>query len=416
MKKLYFSLILGTFLGLAVFSPLLSASAVISSAVDIQRYGARNLTRGDSVYSQNVTALEGDELEFSVNIRNISSNQANGVVLYVYMPIGFPLDSNSIFINGTRTGGNISNGLFLGNIDSNLQKDVIFRTKVNGYFSGYAGIQALVAGENFNSATKYVSVTKNGSATNNTINNYTPTYTPAPTPTTQSNLLGVSLLGKNLTKQDTAWQKNIKAEPGDLIQFSIMLTANTSTMVRNIYLKDTLDSFLDFVSGSVKINDSAVSDNLISGQLFAGDMTASAVKFIKFQAHVRNAPQFGKDPIVLSNMAQVWAENFPLVSDSTSISVAVKQAEQPKPATVKPSPVARKNTSANVAVVKTPLIAPKETPKETDKSNFLTGAIGFDSFCLLIILILVALVIFLLISLDREKKKNKELMANQLKQ
>lgn len=410
MKKLYLGLILASFLGLAVIPSISPASAVVSASVDIQRYGARNLTRGESVYSQNATALEGDELEFSVNVRNVSSNQANGAVLYVYLPIGFPLDSNSVFINGTRTGGNISNGLFLGNIDSNLQKDVVFRTKVNGYFSGYAAIQGLVTGDNFNSSTKYVSVTKNGSHPDNTINNYSPTYTPAPTPAPipQSNLLGISLMGKNLTKPDTGWQKNIKAEPGDLIQFSIMLTANSSTAVRNIYLKDTLDSFLDFVSGSVKINDSVASDSLISGQLLAGDLTVSAVKFIKFQAQVRNAPQFGKDPIVLSNMVQVWAENFPLISDSASLSVAVKQPA----ATL--APVAKTTISKNAAIAaKTPLVIPKEDPKKTGQSNFLTGVIGFGSLWLLIILILIALIIFLTISLDREKKKNKELMANQ---
>src|SRR3989338_10750833 len=145
MKKLYFSLILVFFLGLAIFSPFLSASAVISSTVDIQRYGSRNISRSESVYSQNVTILEGEELEFSVNVRNTSSNQANGAVLYVYLPVGFPLDSNSIYIDGTRTGGNISNGLYLGNINTNLQKDIIFKTKVNSYFNGYAAIQALIA-------------------------------------------------------------------------------------------------------------------------------------------------------------------------------------------------------------------------------------------------------------------------------
>ena len=156
MKKLYFVLLLVSFLSVTIIP---SVSAEISANVSIQRYGVRNLTKSESVYSQNIKAVDGDELEFSVNINNPSSNQARGTVLYVYLPIGFPLDSDSVYVDGVRTGGNISDGLYVGNINSNSQKDILFRTKVNSYYNGYAYIQALVVGENFNSATKYVSIT-----------------------------------------------------------------------------------------------------------------------------------------------------------------------------------------------------------------------------------------------------------------
>ncbi|TSC73771.1 MAG: hypothetical protein G01um101444_463 [Parcubacteria group bacterium Gr01-1014_44] len=408
MKKLSFVLLLASFMALAAIPPV---SAEISANVDLQRYGVRNLSKNESTYSQNIIALEGHELEFSLNLKNTSGHQASGAVLYVYLPIGFPLDSNSIYIDGTRTGGNISNGLFLGNIDANSQKDIVFKTKINVYFNGYAAIQALVIGNNFSTASQYVSVTKNGSANNTIVYGFTPSPTPwpTPTPTNQSHILGISVLGKNLTKQNTNWQKTIKAEPGDLLQFSIMLTANTGLTVRNVYLKDTLDSFLDFVSGSVKINDTPASDALISGQLFSGDLTASSVKFVKFQAQVRNAPQFGKEAIILSNIAQVWAENNSLISDSSSVSVAVKQTEEKKPVAVVAT--VKKNTSSGLPIVatKSKLIAPKETAKTASKNSFLGGTIAFGSFWLLIILILIALVIFLAISLDREKKKNREL-------
>lgn len=416
MKKIYFILLLTAFLTVTL-TP--SASAEISASIDIQRYGARNLSKNEATYSQNIIALEGNELEFSVNVRNNSSNQANGAVLYVYLPMGFPLDSNSIYIDGIRTGGNISNGLYLGNINANSQRDIVFKTKVNSYSGSYAATQALVAGDNFNSASKYVSVTKNGPANNTTVPESTstvgPTYTNTTNTATPSNLLGASIMGKNLTKQDASWQKTIKAEPGDLLQFSIMLTANTGTTVKNVYLKDTLDSFLDLVSGTVKLNDGTASDNLVGGQFLAGDLTASAVKFIKFQVYVKNAPQFGKDQIVLSNTVQAWAENNALISDSSSVSVAIKQAQttETKPAATVTT-VSKKNTGSGLPIVaaKPKLVVPKETVKTASKNSFLSGTIAFGSFEMLIILILIALVIFLFISLDREKKKNRELVLS----
>src|SRR3989344_3603250 len=412
MKKLHLALLFSAFLGLSLAS---TASAEISANVSIQRYGVRNLTKSESVYSQNIKAVDGDELEFSINVKNISSNQANVGVLYVYLPTGFPLDSNSIYIDGIRTGGNVSNGLFLGNIKDGAQKDIVFKTKVNASLNGYAAIQALVAGENFNTDSQYVSITKNGSETDTIVNGFTPTPTPTPTSTVtnQNNNLSVSLKGKNLTKEAATWQKAIKAEPGNLLEFSVMLYTNTNLVARNVQTKVGLDSFLDFVPGSVTVNGSPVSDNLTLDSVLVGNISIQETKFIKFQVRVRNAPQFGKEPIVLSSAVQVWADNNVRITDYSSISVAVKQVTA-KTATG-PVTVSNKNNGSKVAAVtnnqKFELTVPKETIKTTEKKSSLFGTIGFGSFWLLIVLILIALIIFLIIALAQEKKKCKDKTA-----
>ena len=413
MKKIYFSLVLSAFLGLALIS---AASAEISANVDIQRYGVRNITRSESVYSQNIKAVDNDELEFSVNVKNTSSDQADGAVLYVYLPTGFPLDSNSIYIDGSRTGGNISNGLFLGYLNAGTQKDIVFKTRVNASFNGYAAIQALVAGENFNTDSQYVSISKSGSEVSTTVNGFTPTPTPTPTPltgsTNQNNNLAVSLMGKNLTKEDTAWQKAIKAQPDNLLEFSIMLYTNSSLVARNAQVKVRLDNFLDFVPGSVTNNGYSVSDNIILDPVLVGNISIHETKFVKFQVRVQNASQFGKDPIILSNAVQVWADNNVRIIDYSSVSVAVKQ--ETAKAAVNSAAVSNKNNGGKVVTVansqKPELVASKET-KTTEKKSFLFGAIGFGSFGLLIILILIALIVFLIIALVQEKKKCKDKTA-----
>lgn len=403
MKKLTTGLILSAFLGLGLAS---SASAEISANVDMQRYGVKNLSKNETVYSQDAKAVTGDELEFSINIKNTSDNQANGVVLYVYLPIGFPLDTNSVYIDGTRTGGNVSNGLFLGNLNANSQKDVVFKTKVNDYFGGYAAIQALVAGDNFTSDSLYVAVTKNGSASTSNISdsstsngNSNSTNGNIGTGTAnQNNNLRVSLLGKNLTKKETTWQKNIKAEPGDEIEFSIMLTPTSSLWLRNVQVKNTLDSFLVLTS-----------DNLISDRLYLGGLSPQDTKFVKFQARVQKANQFGKDVIVLSDSVQAWADNNIKITDSASVSVATKQsaAASTVVSSNKNNGGAKVIASAVNSNKKTQLTVPEK--KTEKKSNFLFGAIAFGSFGLLLILILLALVILLLTFLAQEKKKNKQM-------
>ena len=418
MKKIYFSLVLSVFLGLALTS---SVSAEISTNVDIQRYGVRNLSKSESAYSQNVRAVDGDELEFSVNVKNTSAVQARGAVLYVYLPTGFPLDSNSIYIDGTRTGGNVSNGLFLGNINGSAQKDVVFKTKVNALFNGYAAIQALVAGENFNTDSQYISISKGGSETSTTVTGFTPTPTPIPTSTStnnnQSNNLAVSLMSKNLTKEDATWQKAIKAAPGNLLELSVMLYTNTSLVSRNVQVKAGLDNFLDFVPGSVTVNGSPVSDNIILDPVLVGNISIHETKLVKFQVRVKNASQFGKDPIVLSNTVQVWADNNVRITDYSSISVSIKQ-EAAKVTVGSVSVSNKNNVSKTIAAANAPadeqkfeLTVPKETIKTAEKKSFLFGAIGFGSFGLLIILILIAWIIFLIIALAQEKKKCKSKAA-----
>lgn len=414
MKKLYFGLILSAFLALTLAS---SASAEISANVDMQRYGVKNLSKNEAVYSQDLKAVTGDELEFSINIKNSSGNQANGVELYVYLPIGFPLDTNSIYVDGTRTGGNVAQGLFLGNINTNAQKDIVFKTKVNDYFGGYAAIQALVAGDNFTSDSKYVAVTKNGSASASTISDSNTSSGNSnstnnnPATANQNNNLKVSLLGKNLTKKETTWQKAVKAEPGDEIEFSIMLSPTSSLWLRNVQVKNTLDSFLDFTSGSVTIDNLPTSNNLLNDRLYLGDLSPQDTKFIKFQARVQNASQFGKDPLVLSDSVQVWADNNIKITDSASVSAAVKQSQ----AAIGPAVSSSHKSNSGVKApsisassqTKFQLTAPKETAKTLQKKNFLFGTIAFGSFGLWLILILLALIILLLTFLVQEKKKNK---------
>ncbi len=407
MKKLYFSLILSAFLGLFLVS---SASAEISANVNIQRYGVRNITRNESAYSQNAKAVDGDELEFSVNVKNVSSDQANSAVLYVYLPSGFPLDSNSIYIDGNRTGGNVSNGLFLGHLNAGAQKDIVFKTRVNALFNGYAAVQALIAGENFNTDSQYVSISKSGSETSAAVNGFTPTPvpTPASSSVSQSNNLTVSLMGKNLTKEDTVWQKAVKAQPGHLLEFSVMLYTNTNLVARNVQVKAGLDNFLEFVPGSVKVDGSPVSGNLTTDPVAVGNVSIHETKFVKFQVRVQNAPQFGKETIVLSNAVQIWADNNVRLTDYASVSVAT--AGPTVKAAASPVKVLNSNGGSKIPTAsnqKLELTVPKET-KTTEEKNLLLGMIGFGSFWLLLILILIALVIMLFILWRQEKKKNKE--------
>ena len=125
-------------------------------------------------------------------------------------------------------------------------------------------------------------------------------FTPAPTPG-YSSFVSVSKLGKNISKGDANWLKTVQAEPGDTLQFSIMLTSNGGATARNVYVRDFLDGLLQFAPGTVVVNSVSSSDSLInSGNgLYAGDIYSGDVKFVKFQARVASAGNFPKIILLL---------------------------------------------------------------------------------------------------------------------
>src|SRR5205807_2632776 len=59
--------------------------------------------------------------------------------------------------------------------------------------------------------------------------------------------------------------KSVNAQPGDTVDFQMVLTTGGGSSVNNVNISDVLPGGLTFVTGSVTQNGSAASDNLVTG-------------------------------------------------------------------------------------------------------------------------------------------------------
>ncbi|MBI2677062.1 MAG: DUF11 domain-containing protein [Candidatus Yanofskybacteria bacterium] len=280
------------------------------SSLDLRTFNVRNISRGQSSFGQSVSVERGDELEFFINVSNFSSALARDAWLEVNLPSYLTFTPNSLIVRGNRLSNSSFGGVFLGNFYSGDQQDIFFRARSTGYQNGTNQIYANLSGSNFGSNTRSVTAYLDGG------------FTPTPTPG-YSSFVSISKLGKNISKGDTNWLKTVQAEPGDIVQFSIMLTSNGGVTARNIYTRDFLDGLLEFIPGSVAINSISSSDSLInSGNgLYVGDIYPGDVKFVKFQARVAPAGNFPRTNTIISNRAEVRGSNISMQSDNSSVNV-----------------------------------------------------------------------------------------------
>ncbi|OGZ19663.1 MAG: hypothetical protein A2626_02945 [Candidatus Nealsonbacteria bacterium RIFCSPHIGHO2_01_FULL_38_55] len=164
------------------------------------------------------------------------------------------------------------------------------------------------------------------------------------TPVPQGNLT-IEKLVRN-TSDGTAWLDSVSADPGEMLSFSIKITADSSA-VQDVILKDALPNRIIF-RDNLKIDGVYQSSDLIAG-LNLGTFNSYQSKTITFDAEVANKNMFSVGDTQLINTALVYSTSS---SSSDTAKVVVK----------------------------------KESP--TDISTGLTNNIFFDSFFLPLVIAL----------------------------
>ena len=140
---------------------------------------------------------------------------------------------------------------------------------------------------------------------------------------------GLSILktGRNLSKKETTFSKSISASPGEEIEFKIEITSTGSGTAKNVVLKDILDKKLIYLD-EVKIDGKETSQNILSG-IFLGDIETGQTKTVTFKAKVAPAEEFSYGIAILTNVAEVKADEVSPLQDSVSVIVS-KPAPPPQ--------------------------------------------------------------------------------------
>ena len=301
----------------------------------------RNVTAWQGDYSDSANANSNDRLSYRIQVTNTGNAVLNNVIVRDGLPSPINFISGSIRIDGVQCWDNLSS-INLGSLNVGASKTITFEATVDhsGSNSITATNTAFAKADNVNEKSDSASVFISGQV--------------------QPNLnLNISKTVRNATS-NTSYFSSVNANPNDKVAFRIEINSSGSNQnINNVRVWDNLPSGLNFVSGSARLDNSFLSDQIVSSGTSLGSIGPNQIRVITFKATVG---WWGWGNTTLTNTAFVSGDNAP--QRSASAQVIVSQTPIPTP-TFTPTP--------------TPTFTPAPSPRAlTKKVENLTSPNGTD--------------------------------------
>jgi uncharacterized repeat protein (TIGR01451 family) len=138
------------------------------------------------------------------------------------------------------------------------------------------------------------------------------------------------------TQGQTAWQQQVKTKPGDTVEFRIRVRNTGQTDFAKVMLRDQLPEGLEFVDGSLRVDQQAQTNAQQSVDI--GALKTGAEHAVTFQARVKMDVAEG-DCGTMTNVAFVKPDNLPEKQDNAVVQVCQETKPKPvTPAVSKPTP------------------------------------------------------------------------------
>ncbi len=119
----------------------------------------------------------------------------------------------------------------------------------------------------------------------------------------------VSVLAKNLSRQDTIWKKSISASSSEEIMFKIEIVSNHNLVLENMMVKNNLASKMVY-QGNLKIDNISDNRDITNQAINIGNLRPGQTKIITFQSKILSAGNFASGITELLNTALVYNANL----------------------------------------------------------------------------------------------------------
>jgi uncharacterized repeat protein (TIGR01451 family) len=130
---------------------------------------------------------------------------------------------------------------------------------------------------------------------------------------------------KNLTNQDSAWSDSVVASPDQKLAVQIIIKNIGTATANNVFVRDVLPEKLGYISGSTKIDGSAVSDGITSGGINIGSLAVNASKIIYFEINISGT--FVTGLTTLTNTAFARADGLNEINDTANVVICNSQTQ-----------------------------------------------------------------------------------------
>ncbi|MFA5746707.1 MAG: hypothetical protein WC926_01360 [Candidatus Paceibacterota bacterium] len=251
----------------------------------------RNITDGQSYYSNSVNADPGERVSFKIEVSSSGQTAASNVRVSDSLPAGLIYRDN-VSVSSGYSSGDITSGINLGTLYVGNIITITFEADVQS--ASYFGNSVTLTNYAYASATNVSQ--RQASATVYVANNMTPVQT--------SNFT-VNKMARNISKGETGWQNSIQADPGDQVEFYINVTNTGNTAANGLYVLDPMPVKMTYI-GNVRMDGYANSGNIVSGSgIYLGDLSANQSRVVIFQAQVFGEANFNFGSTKLINIATV---------------------------------------------------------------------------------------------------------------
>jgi hypothetical protein len=146
------------------------------------------------------------------------------------------------------------------------------------------------------------------------------------TPVVQKCNLGIDVLGRNLSQNETVWKDSIYAKPNEEVEITVNITALDCNL-ENVILTNILPVKIDDVYDLKGEGQTFCGDDA-SGSFILGSITKGKTKTIVFKMKISGEESFSYDVTDLDIIAEANAKNIETVRDTLEIRVSKGVGEE----------------------------------------------------------------------------------------
>jgi len=269
----------------------------------------RNISDG-SLFSKSINADSDDEVEFSIELKSMGTNQAMNTRVWDGLSNRLKYISGSTTIDSSAiTDTIVGDGIYIGDILPEVTKTIKFRAKVAPKSSFYVGKNILY---------NYGYISASGCATTSSTASVAVIRESESLAVLSSGGLNIDKLARNITKKSSSWTNVLYANPGDEIEFLIKIKS-TNKETNSVRVEDKLPPKMFYISDSTIVDGNYEADGIITKNVYLSSVYPNLVREIKFRVKIAPESEFNLYPISLVNEAFAWGNNGKEIKDSVKL-------------------------------------------------------------------------------------------------
>ncbi|MDP2934209.1 MAG: hypothetical protein Q8N59_00340 [bacterium] len=263
-----------------------------------------------SLFSKSINADAEDEVEFSLELKSLGTNQAVNTRVWDRLPSRLKYVSDSTIIDGSSIAdGIVGDGIYLGDLLSGTTKTIKFRAKIASKSNFYAGKNILY---------NYGYANASGCVVTSSTVSITVTGEYKSLAVVSSTGLGIDKLVRNVTKKSNSWTNILYVNPGDEIEFLIKIKS-TNKETNSVRVEDKLPPKMFYISDSTTVDGNYEVDGITTKNVYLSSVYPNLAREIKFRVKIAPESEFNLYPISLVNEAFAWGNDGKEIKDSVKL-------------------------------------------------------------------------------------------------